>query len=171
MSRVIVLGPKRLLGQVIEEVQRLGALHALAPLLNALQGSRTLESIGFLLNTKDLTVVTAIRNELVKATEGKVEVVSRIVDESRIGVVVAFRKQDAEAVRPVLSRSGVSELRLPARFQQARAAETVATMERRKAELPREIERIDGEIAALAGAERGWIASARAVLAHPLPPK
>ena len=162
MSRVIVLGPKRLLGQVIEEVQRLGSLHvdhieseevpealsrvqlseeeskrlqaveralarsegvltllpaatpaegapveaaqttedldarvaeverrvreltrarleleeeqsliasyegavrALAPLINALQGSRTLESIGFLLNTKDLTVVTAIRNE------------------------------------------------------------------------------------------------------------
>src|SRR3970040_2587412 len=27
MSRVIVLGPKRLLGQVIEDVQRLGSLH------------------------------------------------------------------------------------------------------------------------------------------------
>src|SRR2546428_7485226 len=27
MSRVLVLGPKRLLGQVIDEVQRLGALH------------------------------------------------------------------------------------------------------------------------------------------------
>lgn len=267
MSRVIVLGPKRLLGQVIEEVQRLGSLHvdhveaeevpealsrvqlseedssrlraveralarsdgmltllpagrpaegppveaaestedldariaeverrareltrarleleeeqsliasyegavrALAPLLNALQRSRTLESIGFLLNTKDLTVVTAIRNELVKATDGRVEVISRIVDENRIGAVVAYRKQDAEAVRPVLSRSGVTELRLPQRFQQASAAETVAMMERRKADLPREIERIDGEIAAIARAERGWIASARAVLADSL---
>ena len=266
MSRVIVLGPKRLLGQVIEEVQRLGSLHvdriesdevpqtlsrvqlseeelkrlqtveralaradgvltllpqgasegvridaaestedldarvaeverrvrdltrarleleeeqsliasyegavrALAPLLNALQASRTLESIGFLLNTSDLTAVTAVRNELVKATGGKVEVVSRIVDEKRIGAVVAYRKQDAELVRPVLSRAGVAELRLPVRFQQAEAAGTIALMERRKREIPKEIERIDAEIAAAARAERGWITSARAVLADRL---
>ncbi len=263
MSRVIVLGPKRLLGQVIEEVQRLGSLHAdrieaeevpealsrvqlsadeaqrlqtteralartegvlallppsapaegaavdasetvedldarvaeverrvrdltwarleleeeqsliasyegamraLAPLLNALRGSRTLESIGFLLNTKDLTVVTAIRNELINATGSKVEVVSRIVDETRIGAVVAYRKQDADLVRPVLSRSGVTELRLPARFQQAHPADTVALMERRKVEIPREIERIDSEIAASARTERGWVAAARSAL-------
>lgn len=267
MSRVIVLGPKRLLGQVIEEVQRLGSLHvdhieseevpaaltraqlseaesarlaavertlvrldglltllppagaapgramdpgesteaidaraveieqrvreltrarleledelsligsyegavrALAPLLNALQGSRTLESLGFLLNTKDLTVVTAIRSELVRATGGRVEVVSRIVDEHRIGVVVAYRRQDVDAVRPVLSRSGVTELRLPARFQQGTTAETVAMMERRKAALPREIERLEEEVAGIAQAERGWVASARAVLADRL---
>jgi V/A-type H+-transporting ATPase subunit I len=157
----------------LEEEQSLiaayeGAVRALAPLLNALQGSRTLESIGFLLNTKDLTVVAAIRNELVKATDRKVEVVSRIVDENRIGVVVAYRKQDADAVRPVLSRSGVTELRLPARFQQAHPAETVALMERRKAELPGEIARIDGEIAAVARAQRAWLASARALLADRL---
>ena len=157
----------------LEEEQSLigsyeGAVRALAPLLNALRDSRTLESIGFLLNTKDLTVVTALRNELVKATEGRIEVISRIVDENRIGVVVAYRKQDAEAVRPVLSRSGVTELRLPARFQQGTAAETVATMDRRKAALPREIERLDGQIAGIARAERGWIAAARAVLADRL---
>jgi V/A-type H+-transporting ATPase subunit I len=157
----------------LEEEQSLiaayeGAVRALAPLLNALQGSRTLESIGFLLNTKDLTVVTAIRNELVKATDGKVEVVSRIVDDSRIGAVVAYRKQDADTVRPVLSRSGVTELRLPARFQQARPEETVAIMERRKADLPGEIACINGEIADVARAERGWLASARALLADRL---
>lgn len=145
-----------------------GAVRALAPLLNALQGSRTLESVGFLLNTKDLTVVTAIRNELVKATDGKVEVISRIVDENRIGVVVAHRKQDADAVRPVLSRSGVTELRLPARFQQGRPAETVAMMERRKADLPAEIGRIGGELAAIAREKRGWLLTARALLADRL---
>ena len=157
----------------LEEEQSLigayeGAVRALAPLLNALQGSRTLESIGFLLNTKDLTVVTAIRTELIRATEGKVEVVSRIVDENRIGAVVAYRKQDADAVRPVLSRSGVTELRLPARFQQARPAETVALMERRKAELPGEIARINAELAAVARAEHGWLTAARALLADRL---
>lgn len=145
-----------------------GAVRALSPLLNALAGSRSLESIGFLLNTKDLTAVTAIRNELVKATGGRVEVISRIVDENRIGAVVAFRRADADVVRPVLSRAGVSELRLPARFAGDRPADTVAMMERRKAEIPGEIERIDREIAAIAAAERPRVAAVRAVLADRL---
>jgi len=145
-----------------------GAVRALSPLLNALADSRTLESIGFLLNTRDLTVVTAIRNELVKATGGRVEVVSRIVDENRIGAVVAFRKQDADLIRPVLSRAGVSELRLPARFAGAQPSEAILLMERRKAEAPKEIERIDREIAGMARAHRAWIAGARALLADRL---
>jgi len=145
-----------------------GAVRALSPLLNALAGSKTLESIGFLLNTRDLTVATAIRNELVKATDGRVEVVSRIVDESRIGVVVASRKQDADLVRPVLSRAGVSELRLPARFAGAQPSDAIALMERRKVETPKEIERIDREVAGIAQARRSWIAGARAVLADRL---
>ncbi|MDQ7844223.1 MAG: V-type ATPase 116kDa subunit family protein [Armatimonadota bacterium] len=145
-----------------------GAVRALSPLLNALAGSRTLESLGFLLNTRDLTVATAIRNELIKATEGRVEVVSRVVDENRIGVVAAFRKQDADLIRPVLSRAGVSELRLPARFAGAPASEALTLMERRKAEAPQEIARIDREIAGLARVHRAWVAGARAVLADRL---
>lgn len=153
----------------LEEEQTLiasyeGAVRALSPLLNALADSKILESIGFLLNTKDLTVVTAIRNELVKATEGRVEVVSRIVDENRIGVVVAFRRQEGERVRPVLSRAGVSELRLPARFTQAQPAETIAMMERRKTEIPSEIQRLDAELSATARAERPRLLAVQAVL-------
>lgn len=145
-----------------------GAVRALSPLLNALAGSRTMESLGFLLNTKELTVATAIRTELEKATAGRVEVISRIVDERRIGIVVAYRKQDADLVRPVLSRAGVTELRLPARFAQAQPAETVAMMERRKTEIPQELAALDTRLAALAGAERTWVAAARTVLADRL---
>ncbi|HEY6102626.1 MAG TPA: V-type ATPase 116kDa subunit family protein, partial [bacterium] len=65
---------------------------------------------------------------------------------------------------PVLSRSGVTELRLPARFQQGRPAETVAMMERRKADLPAEIGRIHGELAAIAREKHGWLVTARALL-------
>lgn len=145
-----------------------GAVRALSPLLNAFAGSKTLEAIGFLLNTKDLTAVTPIRNELVRATDGRVEVASRIVDENRIGVVIAFRKQDADLVRPVLSRMGISELHLPGRFAQAQPADTLALMERRKREIPAEIQRIDGDLAEIARADRHWLAAARAVLADQL---
>ncbi len=265
MSRVIVLGPKRLLGPVIEEVQRLGALHVnrieseeapavsplqladedakavqtleralarvdgvlallpqvptvpgeppgdaaveavdadvgeierkvrdltrmrleldeertliasyesavrvLSPLLNALSGSKAFESIGFLLHTKDLTAAAALRNEFTRATDGRVEVISRVVDENRIGVVVAFLRQDGERVRSVMSRAGVTELRLPARFTQGQPVETIAAMERRKSEIPAEIERIDQELAAIASTARPRLLAIRAWLADRL---
>src|SRR5207247_3424483 len=102
------------------------------PLLGALSQRRALQYVAFLLNTKDLTVVAALRNELTKATEGRVEVISRIVDEHRIGVVIACRRHEGERVRATLSRAGATELRLPARFARAQATATIAGMECRK---------------------------------------
>lgn len=143
----------------LEEEQTLikayeGAVRVLSPLLRALSSSKTLESVGFLLNTADLTVVAALRNELRKMTEGRVEVVSRTVDERRIGVVVAFRRQDAEAVRAVLSRAGASELRLPERFAQPDPAQTISLMEDRNAKIPAEVAAVERELVQIAIAER-----------------
>src|SRR3989441_7978721 len=145
-----------------------GAVRVLSPLLSALSHSKAFESIGFLLNTKDLTVVAALRNELVKATEGRVEVISRVVDDKRIGVVVAFLRRDGERVRAILSRAGATELRLPARFAGEDAAETIAVMERRKVEIPAEIERIDRELSAIAASVRPRLLAIRAWLADRL---
>lgn len=145
-----------------------GAIRVLSPLLSALSGSQAFQTIGFLLNTKDLTVVAALRNELVKATDGRVEVVSRIVDDRRIGVVVAFLRPEAERVRAVLSRIGAAELRLPARFAQEGPAETIATMQRRRTEIPAELERIDRELRALATSARPRLVVLRAWLADRL---
>lgn len=145
-----------------------GAVRVLSPLLTALSNSKVFESIGFILNTKDLTVVAALRNELAKATEGRVEVISRVVDENRIGVVVAFRRQDSDRVRAVLSRAGGAELRLPARFAREQPMDTIAAMERRKAEIPAELARIDGQLAAIAKASRPRLLALRAWLADRL---
>ena len=145
-----------------------GAVRVLSPLLGALSQSRALESVGFLLNTKDLTVVAALRNELTKATEGRVEVISRIVDEHRIGVVIAFLRHEGERVRAILSRAGATELRLPARFAREQATETIAAMERRKAEIPAEIERIDRELSGIASSARPRLLAVRAWLADRL---
>jgi V/A-type H+-transporting ATPase subunit I len=63
---------------------------------------------------------------------------------------------------------GISELHLPGRFAQAQPADTLALMERRKREIPAEIQRIDGDLAEIARADRHWLAAARAVLADQL---
>ncbi|HEY3247297.1 MAG TPA: V-type ATPase 116kDa subunit family protein [bacterium] len=146
-----------------------GALRVLSPLLSALAGSKTLQTVGFLISGKaPAAAVIALREELNKATDGRVEVVSAPVDDKGTGVVVAFRHQDADAVRAVLTRAGVSELRLPTRFTQPHHADTVALMKRRTAEIPAELARIDPELAAVAARERPRLAAMRSALADRL---
>jgi V/A-type H+-transporting ATPase subunit I len=157
----------------LEEEQTLikayaGAVRVLAPLLRALSSSKTLEAVGFLLNTADLTVVAALRNELRKVTEGRVEIVSRTIDERRIGVVVAFRRQDADQVRAVLSRAGGAELRLPERFAQPDPAQTIRLMEERRAQIPAERAAIESELLQIATAERSRLQVIRNWLADRL---
>ncbi len=148
-----------------------GAVRALSPLLQALRGSARLESLGFLLNTTDLKVAAALRAELIRATGGRVEVVSRAVDDRRLGMVVAFRREDGEAVRAVLARSGITELRLPERFAGGAVADAVALMERRRREIPRELEQVDRQLRELAArirprleVLRSWLADRAAQL-------
>ncbi|MDQ7839832.1 MAG: V-type ATPase 116kDa subunit family protein [bacterium] len=123
------------------------ALRVLSPLLGALSGSRALESVGFILRGKDLSVVTSLRNHLSELTGGRIEVASRTIEEGKIGVVVAFLHRDAETIRGWLTRAGISELRLPARFSAEGPAEAVRQMERRRAELPGELAGITASLA------------------------
>ncbi|MDR7484865.1 MAG: V-type ATPase 116kDa subunit family protein [Armatimonadota bacterium] len=144
------------------------AVRVLSPLLGALSGSRSLETIGFILRGKDLSVVAALHNQLRELTEGRVEVVSRTIEEGKIGVVVAFLRRDAEAVRGFLTRAGISELRLPARYAEYGPAEAVRLMEQRRSELPGELAAIAAHLADLARRHRPRLAAVRAAVADRL---
>lgn len=141
-----------------------GAVRVLSPLLGALAGSRAFETVGFILRTKDLALVQDFRGKLQDLTGGRVEVVSRVVEEGKVGVVVAFHHRDAEAVHGFLARAGVSELRLPSQYADLPPAEAIKTMEERRAALPREIERITADLQTLARAHRSRLVAMRAVI-------
>ncbi|MDR7423136.1 MAG: V-type ATPase 116kDa subunit family protein [Armatimonadota bacterium] len=145
-----------------------GAVRALAPLMDALAGSRALESVGFILRGRDLTVVAAVHNQLRELTDGRVEVVSRAIDEGKIGVVVAFLKRDADAVRGFLSRAGIAELRLPARYAEGGPAEAIRLMEQRRAALPGERAEAEAALAEAARRHRPVIDGLRALVADRL---
>jgi len=145
-----------------------GAVRVLSPLLGALEGSRHLESVGFIMRGKDLSVVQALREQLAARTGGRVEVVSRIVEEGKIGVVVAYLHRDADAVRGFLTQAGISELRLPARYAQYPPLEAVRHMERRRAELPADLEAIGQQLAEAARRHRPRLAAMRALVADRL---
>ncbi len=118
------------------------ALEVLTPLLALLEASKSVEALGFVMDAKSPDALEGLRAELVKATGGRVELVSRPVDDHRVGAVVAFARQDAEAVRGTLTRAGASELRLPASVRGLPLGEAVPHLQARGRALPGEIERL-----------------------------
>ncbi|MBM3470792.1 MAG: hypothetical protein FJX73_08385 [Armatimonadetes bacterium] len=169
-AEVAVLTRRRLEAEEEFEMIRTyeGAVRVLSPLLGALSGSRALESVGFILRGKDLSVVTSLRNQLSEMTGGRIEVVSRTIEEGKIGVVVAFLHRDAETIRGWLTRAGISELRLPARFSGKGPAEAVRQMERRRAELPGEIAGITTSLADLSRRHRPRVTALLALISDRL---
>jgi V/A-type H+-transporting ATPase subunit I len=133
------------------------AVRVLSPLLDTLSASKHFETYGFLLKGKSEDAVAALQKELHRLTEGRVEVVSQQVDDRHTGVVVAFRRRDAEEVRSFLQRAGMTELRLPAKFADRPAAEAIREMERLRQELPREIAEATRGLEELSKQARGTV--------------
>ena len=139
-------------------------VRVLSPLLGALAGSHVLESVGFILRARDLSIVQDVRRRLVELTGGRVEVVSRQVEEGKMGVVVAFHRRDAEAVHGFLARAGISELRLPSVYAGLPPAEAIRRMDARRAALPGEIEGLNTALRRLAEEKRSRLIALRAVI-------
>jgi V/A-type H+-transporting ATPase subunit I len=133
------------------------AVRVLSPLLGALSASKIVETYGFLLKGKTVDVAADLQKELDRLTEGRVEVVSRQVDDRNIGVVVAFHRRDAEPVRSFFQRAAISELRLPAKFADRPAAEAIQEMERRRQALPQEIAELGRRLEELSRRARGTV--------------
>lgn len=139
------------------------ALEVLTPLLALLETAKAVEAIGFVMDAKSPDALAKLRADLAQATGGRVELVSRPVEDHRLGAVVAFARQDAEAVRNILTRTGVTELRLPASVRGRPLAEAVPVLRARAQALPGEIERLRGELMQLSRQHRagaGAIATA-----------
>lgn len=134
------------------------AIETLAPLLAPLEGSRALEATGFLLEAKP-GALDALRAELTGATRGRVELVSRPLDARRLAVVAVYARPDADVVRPVLTRAGATELRLPASVRGMPLAQAVTHLTERWRAVPGEIEALRGELMELSRRHRPEVAA------------
>ncbi len=133
------------------------ALEVLTPLLALLEASKSVEAIGFVMDAKSHDALGGLRADLEKATGGRVELVSRPVDDHRLGAVVAFARQDAETVRGILTRAGVSELRLPASVRGLPLGHAVPHLQARAQALPGEIESLRRELMRLSQRHRAEV--------------
>lgn len=145
------------------------ALEVLTPLLVLLEASKSVEATGFVVEARSPDALEGLRRDLANATGGRVEVVSRPVDDHHLGVIVAFARQAAEAVRGILARAGVSELRLPASVRGQPIGHAVPFLQARAKALPGEIEDLRRQLMQLSRrhrAEVGAIATAARDAGH-----
>lgn len=135
------------------------ALEVLTPLLALLESSKAVEAIGFVIEAKTLDALQPLRAELEKVVGGRVELVGRQIDDHHMGAVVAFARREVEAVRAVLTRAGVTELRLPASVRARPLREAVPYLQARIRALPGEIESLRGQLIQLSQGGRAEVAA------------
>ncbi|MEW6686052.1 MAG: V-type ATPase 116kDa subunit family protein [Candidatus Edwardsbacteria bacterium] len=165
---VVEIPLRRLTKERIEKEEELelilayeGAVRVLAPLVAQIESSKNLATFGFIIKKKTPITFELLKSELHKLTEGRIEFVTRQVDEEKLGVLATFHRRDAEKVRNFFTRAGVNELPLPAKVANLPIEEAVRILQKRKNELPEEIKNSNEEIKALAQNYRGYLKNVR----------
>lgn len=119
---------------------------ALAPTLAQLEGSRYLTGYAFLVGAD---AAAEVRGDLEQALEGRVAFAERPFAKESL-LVAAVLKQDDAALTQALSRNGISPLMLPGRYSEYGVAKAVHVMEERSQNVPRRLDDLNAELAALA---------------------
>jgi V/A-type H+-transporting ATPase subunit I len=113
------------------------------------------------LNTEDERLVDALRVELVEEFDTRFELASTRVDEGAIGCLVVFPVESADVVHSILGGSAIRSVSLPERFEGLALNDTVAAMQRRLDDIPREIGAAEAERRSLLEPHAEWLAGAR----------
>lgn len=120
------------------------------PATSQLDNSRYLQAVSFIAPADRLG---DIENNLSETLENRFELSMRPRGKEVLMTAVVMKK-DREALRSVLSRSGLSELALPDRYHALGTAKAVHTMEERSQSLPKRLGVIEDELRKL-GAQYG----------------
>lgn len=136
-------------GEIRDELELTGTylkvFRELAPTLAQLEGSRYLRGAAFTVNADALE---RVRLELQEALDGRIVLASKPYGKGLL-VTAAMLKEDRETFAQTLSRLGLAELTLPERYREHGVAKAVHVMEERSTTLPKRLEAIEGELAAL----------------------
>jgi hypothetical protein len=116
------------------------------------------------LNTDDERLVDAIRVELVEEFDARFELASTPVDEGAIGCLVVFPVESSDVVHSILGGSAIRSVSLPERFEGLALNATVAAMQRRVDEIPREIGDAEAERQSLLAPHAEWLTAAHATI-------
>ncbi|HSF80429.1 MAG TPA: V-type ATP synthase subunit I [Anaerolineales bacterium] len=126
------------------------SLRALLPIIPPaarLPGNR---SIGVLVSREHVGVLEAVGKRILELTAGQAELVARDVDMSTRAMLIVFRKDFTQEIEGLLGHEDVSRLRLPTELEEGPPDVILASLHRRMAAIPEELEIVEAMQAELA---------------------
>ncbi|HWP57645.1 MAG TPA: V-type ATPase 116kDa subunit family protein [Candidatus Acidoferrales bacterium] len=139
-------------------------LRKLLPLAGEIPQLDGYETVALLIERRASGVLDLVRQQLGELLGDRFELNARHVDDQTTAAIVVFPKEQSARVNALLGRENISPLRLPQELARVSLTETLATMERRLAEIPREMARVDDELRELGRSWGSTVALLRAVL-------
>ena len=141
--------------------RHISALERLLPLLPDAAATGGYETAAVLIDSHFPEVLGALDAELMKLLEGNYEIISDRVDPDTIGAVIVFPQRSSEQVRGLLGGGQLSRVRLPARFAGMSFRHALTSMQRRRSELPAELDDRRARIEALVAPHGAWVTASR----------
>ncbi|MGE5635441.1 MAG: V-type ATP synthase subunit I [Nocardioidaceae bacterium] len=130
-------------------------------------GSLRLTTVALVLGAEDERIVDLLREALEELLGDSFWLVSAPVDEGALGCVLLHPREAGDAVRELLGQERIRHVPLPEEYVGLSIPASVESMRRRLGELPRELERARGRLAAyLAPHVVGWQVARSALAAR-----
>jgi V/A-type H+-transporting ATPase subunit I len=125
-------------------------LRKLLPIIPASAHDPRNISVGVLADKAHIGVLDAVGKRIFDTTGGRAEVVAGDVDSSTRAMLIVFPSVFSDEIEALLGREDVSRLRIPAQLGEGPPDVVLATLHRRMAAIPEEIEAVERDLAKLA---------------------
>jgi V/A-type H+-transporting ATPase subunit I len=121
-------------------------LKGLAPLISKLSDLKAIEFTGVIVDKDKAGVIPLLEAEIRRITDGMYQIFRKELDGESIGVIIAYQKDYDMKVRSLLSKEGISEIKLPAEYTGLPLFDALKMMIRKKGEITLEIKEIEREL-------------------------
>ncbi len=125
-------------------------LRKLLPIVPAAAHEPENTFVGVLVGRAYIWVLDAVAEEVLKISAGRAEMVEEDIDEATRAMLIVVPREFAADLEELLGREDISRLRLPDEIADQPPDTAVLVLSNRLATIPRELETINAELAALA---------------------
>lgn len=136
----------------------------LMPLAAELAPLRYYETVALLVERRFSRVIEMLREQLPAITNDQFELVSRDIDPDTTAAILLFPREQSSVIHSLLGRERITQVRLPDELANVPFKDALATMEKRLAAIPDELDKIQHEFNAMADHWRTRLAIWSAIL-------
>ena len=144
---------------LIEKYERL--LGGFLPIVPRFGGFGNFDIVGLTIEKRRADAIRLLEDEVNKITGGACEMQTAALDETSIGVVIAFQHKFEEKIRRLLTGRSINEIRLPDAYEEMTFVGALKEMQRKKHSIPEALRQAGEELEDISKRWYGVIAGLR----------